>query len=243
MTNNLGLIDSASVLIVRDNDRTDTLETLMVKRHPDIDFAGGAYVFPGGKADVSDIELSQNVPSFPIGYSELTYTAYREVLEESGLLLGRGNNISFFRNALVKGEISFAEFLIKADVTLNVKDLVPFARWITPRTYTKRFDTRFYLARAPKGQYALPDRHEVTEAIWVEPTDFIDKNINKMMFPTLMNLKLLAESANVDEAMNRAQLRKIITIEPKIKNGIRTIDPRAGYGEVNQEIIHQGFKL
>ena len=160
MAVNLELIDAASVLIVRDNEQTGAFEVLMVRRHPDIDFAGGAYVFPGGKVDVADIELSEPVPSFPIGYSELTHTAYREVLEESGLLIGRGENISFYRNALIKEEISFTEFMIKASVTFNVDDLVPFARWITPKTYTKRFDTRFYLARAPKDQYAIPDGHE-----------------------------------------------------------------------------------
>ena len=242
MAVNLELIDAASVLIVRDNEQTGAFEVLMVRRHPDIDFAGGAYVFPGGKVDVADIELSEPVPSFPIGYSELTHTAYREVLEETGLLIGRGENISFYRNALIKEEISFIEFMIKASVTFNVDDLVPFARWITPKTYTKRFDTRFYLARAPKDQYAIPDGHEVIESTWVEPIDFINKNIDKMMFPTLMNLKLLADATNVEEAIKYARTRKTIIIEPKIKNGIRIIDPAAGYGEVNQEKIHQGFK-
>ena len=67
MAVNLVFIDAASVLIVRDNEQTGAFEVLMVRRHPDIDFAGGAYVFPGGKVDVADIELSEPVPSFQIG--------------------------------------------------------------------------------------------------------------------------------------------------------------------------------
>src|SRR3954465_6009543 len=35
--------------------------------------------------------------------------------------------------------------------------LVPFARWITPPEVTVRFDTWFFLARAPEGQEAEPD--------------------------------------------------------------------------------------
>ena len=66
--------------------------------------------------------------------------------------------------------------------------------------------------------------------------------ITGFLMSTLMNLKLLAEATNVEEAIKYARTRKTIIIEPKIKNGIRIIDPAAGYGEVNQEKIHQGFK-
>lgn len=243
MVDNLTLINSASILVIRDNEQSGALEILMVKRHADIDFAGGAYVFPGGKVDPDDLELAQNVPSFPVGYSELTHTAFREVFEESGLLIGRGENVGAYRNALLGGEISFVEFVKKADVSFNVEDLVPFARWVTPRIYPKRFDTRFFLARAPKDQQASPDGRETIDAIWVEPIDFIEKYREEMMFPTLMNLKLLAETGSVEEAMKQARARKIITVEPKLEGGIRTIDPAAGYGEVDQGNIHHGFKL
>jgi 8-oxo-dGTP pyrophosphatase MutT (NUDIX family) len=242
MADNLTLIDSASILVIRDNERSGALEILMVKRHADIDFAGGAYVFPGGKVDPDDQRLSQNVPSFPVGYSELTHTAFREVFEESGLLVGHGVDVGAYRNALLAGEISFAEFVKNADVTFNVEDLVPFARWVTPRIYPKRFDTRFFLARAPKDQHASPDGQETIDAIWVEPLDFIEKCRGEIMFPTLMNLKLLAEARTVEEAMNQARARKIITVEPRIEDGIRTIDPAAGYGEADQGNSHQGFK-
>ena len=128
-------------------------------------------------------------------------------------------------------------------MTFNVEDLVPFARWVTPRVYPRRFDTRFFLARAPKNQKASPDGQETVDAIWVEPIVFIDKYRSDLMFPTLMNLKLLAEAGNVAEAMSKARARKIITVEPTIEDGIRTIDPAAGYGEVDQGDIHQGFKF
>lgn len=240
MADTVTLIDSASILVIRDNEKTGALEVLMVKRHAEINFAGGAYVFPGGKVDPGDLELSNMISSFPVGYSELTHTAFREVFEESGLLVGRGENVEAFRSGLLNGDISFADFIKQADVTFNVEDLVPFARWVTPRVYPRRFDTRFFLARAPKGQQASPDFQETVDVVWGEPIDFIDKYRSDLMFPTMMNLKLLAEAGTVDEAITQARARKIITVEPTIEDGIRTIDPAAGYGEIDQGKIHQG---
>ena len=43
---------SATILLVR--DRASAIEVLMVKRHYQIDFASGALVFPGGKANDED---------------------------------------------------------------------------------------------------------------------------------------------------------------------------------------------
>src|SRR5919205_1278051 len=47
--------------------------------------------------------------------------------------------------------------------------LVPFARWITPPEVTVRFDTYFFLARAPEGQEAEPDGQEIVDARWFTP--------------------------------------------------------------------------
>lgn len=236
------LIDSASILVIRDNHDDGALEVLMVKRHQDVAFAGGAYVFPGGKADLGDQADGMLCPPFPDGYAELATTAVREVFEESGLIIGRSVNALDHRAALIAGELSFNDFIQKADVTLGFDDIVPFARWVTPRVYPKRFDTRFFLARAPIGQKAIPDYGEVVEAVWVKPLDFIEEYREDMMFPTLMNLKLLGEAATSDEAIERAKVRKLVTVEPKIVDGIRIIDPAAGYGEIDQGNIHQGIK-
>lgn len=232
------LIDSASILVIRDGEAG--LEVLMIKRHVDIDFAGGAYVFPGGKVDADDLELAEHIPSFPVGYSELVYTAFREVFEESGLILGSSHNADQYRADLLSGEISFQQMIKTADVNFDVASIVPYARWVTPRIYPKRFDTRFYMARAPIGQIATPDGREATEAMWVQPIDFIDQFKENLMFPTVMNLKLLAQSSSVEEAFSHARARKIVTIEPRIVDGKRVIDPAAGYGEIDQKDIHQG---
>lgn len=238
MNKSAPLIDSASILIVRDEN--EGLEVLMVKRHQDIAFAGGAYVFPGGKADQGDYQLSSTIKSFPPGYSELTHTAFREVFEESGLIIGDHTNAGDYRNDLLNGNISFADIIKKANITFNMDNIVPFARWVTPRMYPRRFDTRFFLAKAPMGQVATPDGVEAVDLKWVSPLEFIEQQRENMMFPTIMNLKLLAEASNVEDAFEQSIKRKIITVEPEIIDGKRVIDPAAGYGEVDQDRIHLG---
>lgn len=236
------LINSASILIIRDNQQSGNLEVLMVRRHENIAFAGGAYVFPGGKADPDDHKLVDITSDFPNGYGELIGTAVREVFEESGMIVGNLKGIGDYVSRLQSGEITISKFLDLADVKHFREDIIPFARWITPKVYSKRFDTRFFLAKAPADQQAVPDYKEVVEAIWVEPIDFIDKNRENMMFPTIMNLKLLAKSSTVDEAIVCAKERKIITVEPTLVDGKRVIDPAAGYGEIDQDKIHPGVK-
>lgn len=240
MNSSAPLIDSASILIIRDGE--EGLEVLMVKRHENIAFAGGAYVFPGGKADQGDYQLSSAIKNFPPGYSELTHTAFREVFEESGLIIGKSNNAHVYRDAFLKGELTFKELIEKVNISFDEKGLIPFARWVTPRQYPKRFDTRFFLAKAPDDQTATPDGHEAVDLKWIKPIDFIDEFREKMMFPTIMNLKLLAEARNVEDAFEQAKARKIMTVEPTIIDGKRVIDPAAGYGEVDQDKIHLGFK-
>ncbi|HKE11274.1 MAG TPA: NUDIX hydrolase, partial [Myxococcota bacterium] len=47
-------IAASTVILVRDCARTGGLEVFLVERHREIEFAGGATVFPGGKVDPSD---------------------------------------------------------------------------------------------------------------------------------------------------------------------------------------------
>ena len=50
------------------------------------------------------------------------------------------------------------------------RELVPFARWITPAQVSIRFDTMFFLAPAPAGQEAVADGKETVDARWFEPS-------------------------------------------------------------------------
>ncbi len=243
------LMDSATIIVVRDGEYSEklgTLEVLMVKRHKDIDFAGGAYVFPGGKVDAEDLVFEKNIDD---GFSDFLYTAFREVFEESGLIIGemRGSlkspeYLDKCRKQILDGTLKFADFIKKSAIEFHFNDIVPFARWITPKIYPKRYDTRFFLAKSPQDQQASPDHGEVVEAIWGKPLEFIEEFRSNMMFPTIMNLQMIGQSLSVKDAFEQAQARKIITVEPQLIDDKRYIDPLAGYGEIDQGNIHQGFR-
>ena len=107
----------------------------------------------------------------------------------------------------------------------------------------KRFDTYFYLARAPSGQTALSDGRETVEAEWIAPAEALrlaamgERNI---VFPTRMNLTLLARSATIAEAEAAARLRPAALVSPRveIRGGERYVllDAEAGYGPVDERL-------
>lgn len=72
-------VPSATVLVLRDGDRG--LEVLMLRRHQDIVFHGGAWVFPGGRTDVADREGAADE------LAAARVAAAREAHEEADLVL------------------------------------------------------------------------------------------------------------------------------------------------------------
>ena len=262
--------DSASVLIIRDgaaHARHGTLQILMVKRHKNMRFAGGAYVFPGGKLDPADraFEEDEQRKALPEINEEinpefrgLRYAALREAFEETGLIIGRidGQKIGEdrrkavdekYRARVLDGSISLAEFLSKSGIALDVKDCIPFAHWITPKAYSMRFDTRFFLCVAPAGQVPSPDGHEITEVEWMYPMTLVEESDGILMFPTMMNLKKLGQAKSVAEALNLLAKRDIVTVMPEVVTGdkarFRKIPETAGYDDVDQSRTRAAIDL
>ena len=86
-------------------------------------------------------------------------------------------------------------------------ELIPLARWVTPEAVKTRFDTWFFIARAPLGIEAEPDNFEMTEALWVNPADALaaaEGGDMAIVFPTLKQLEALVPSAHTDQALERA---------------------------------------
>ena len=78
--------DSSSVIIVRGGGAD---EALLIRRHADLAFAGGAWVFPGGKFEPSDAspETLEKLGLADEPAAGLMVTACRETFEESGIVL------------------------------------------------------------------------------------------------------------------------------------------------------------
>ena len=79
-----------------------------------------------------------------------------------------------------------------------------FAHWITPEGEPKRFDTRFFLARAPEGQAYAHDDAELIGSEWVRPADALERHASgdfPMIGPTTVCLRDIGQFATCDDLL------------------------------------------
>jgi 8-oxo-dGTP pyrophosphatase MutT (NUDIX family) len=254
-------IPSSTVLIIRDG--VSGLEVFMVVRHHQIDFAAGALVFPGGKVDKSDYnkKLNQHLCEEETSDREnipFKIAAVRECFEEANVLFAKNNHgreiinadelfkLKKWRDAFINASTSMYEFARLENLLFSIDALIPFSHWVTPEKMQKRFDTRFYIAVAPKGHEGQHDGNESVDSIWINPQQALDDCLSEkrnIIFPTRLNLEKLNQSKTVAEAINNAKNSNIVTVTPlieKLDEGIFiTIPKEAGYGEIKEVINHQ----
>lgn len=240
---------AATILLLRD---APGFEVLMVKRHHQIDFAAGALVFPGGKSHQgdSDPRWREHALGFEAAGPDdtaLRIAALREAYEEAGVLLARDRDGAFYageaakdiRAAVAEDKVPFLDVVADLGLRLDLSALTVFARWITPKLMPKRFDTWFYVAHAPLAQQAICDGHEAVDAEWIAPGRALQlaaSGERKVIFPTRMNLQLLAESAGPADAVRRAAARELVTVEPWVDGEVLRIPTEAGYGSVTEPL-------
>jgi len=205
--------DAATVMLVRD-DEAGALEVFMLRRNLQSDFVGGAYVFPGGGVDdhdrYSDLEAvcegrSDAAASGQLGIDSgglaFWVAAIRESFEEAGVLLAYdGDDLVRFddpatearfaahRTAVDGGERRLVDVCRAEGLRLAVDTMYYFSHWITPEGPTRRYDTRFFVARAPAGQVPLHDDREVIANLWIRPSEALaryEAGDYEMIFPTV----------------------------------------------------------
>lgn len=108
----------------------------------------------------------------------------------------------------------------EAAVTLAGPDtLVPFTRWITPVEVKIRYDTRFYLAKAPAHSAPKPDAEEIVELGWFAPADALARHREDdllLVFPTIKMLETLAQFESPEEALEKVGAVAVEPILPRI---------------------------
>lgn len=245
MLNNPVKPHPAATLIMLRETSNQPLQTLMVKRHTDIKFAGGAIVFPGGRVDTRDHSLAERhkADAFKIA-------AIRETFEESGILLAcdaktgttvpktmANRMLMQYRPAICNGNLAFGEMLDKEGLIADTNKLLPFAHWITPPNRAKRFDTHFFVTRYGEDQKATHDGAEITETIWISPAELLlatSAGHHKLVFATRMNVERLAVFNTVDQALKKIRTMPVVTVRPETVDtdeGKRVRIPlEAGYG-------------
>lgn len=223
---------SATIMLVRDG--AAGIEIFMVVRDRPMDGAMGAVVFPGGKVDTEDRDAAWTdlVPPQPAPALPYWLAAMRETFEEAGVVIARqfrqGTGsvspdqaraiVRAHRDRLLDREVTFEAILRGEGLAPALDHMVHFAHWQTPLGLPKRFDTHFFLVRAPTGQEPIHDGREMVDCFWTHPARMIDEAATgkRTLVPaTRLNLELLAESRTVDEAMERALARRIVMVRPE----------------------------
>ena len=176
--------------------------------------------------------------------------AAREAFEECGVLYARAADSGAivdgqraaalgerYRSELEASAVGLADIAEAEGLRLCLDQLHPFAHWITPVHMPKRFDTHFFLARAPADHDLLHDGSEAVDSIWIKPDQALreaDAGQRTLVFATRLNIERAGHSRSVDEAIARAAGDPIVTVLPdveKTENGrILRIPIEAGYG-------------
>ncbi|SEJ39903.1 NUDIX domain-containing protein [Sphingomonas sp. OV641] len=210
----------AATLIIFRQARNGPPELLMVERAKAMVFAGGAMVFPGGRIDPGDHALAELT-----GGDEETaarIAAVRETIEEAGLPIGlselpSAEQLAQMRAAL-HGGATLAEALAGADATLDLAQLVPWARWRPAHRNMRIFDTRFYLAELPvDAPHATVDQTENVRLVWATAQQVLadaDEGKLEVIFPTRRNLERLALFSSFADAAAHARETPIRTVTP-----------------------------
>ncbi|HEV2059007.1 MAG TPA: NUDIX hydrolase [Solirubrobacteraceae bacterium] len=115
------------------------------------------------------------------------------------------------------------ELAEEAGVTdLAPEALVEYSRWITPELIEIRFDTRFFVARAPARVRPRVDGEECVDLRWTTPRAALDAYARSelaLVFPTLRHLEQLSAFTTVDLLLEHAREREIVAVLPRVVLG------------------------
>ncbi|HEY6643506.1 hypothetical protein [Povalibacter sp.] len=242
---------AATILLLR--EQRSQIEVLMVRRHANLSFMGGMWVFPGGSlhaADTSDAALAlidvdqvaQRMPMVDLHGQPLTtvqtaglaFAACRETFEETGVLLATHadgsppdaaliERVQSQRDASNADAAVFVQLLQQNDLRPDFASLAYWSHWITPSSAPKRFDTRFFIVRAPQATLASADTGETVESLWMQPGELLAAAERRQMpisHPTQCNLHDLREALgryrSLDDLLAGEASRQVTPILPKM---------------------------
>src|SRR3954452_7258951 len=84
----------------------------------------------------------------------------------------------------------------------DAQELTPFSRWITPAEVKIRFDTWFFVVKAPDDAQPQADGQECVGLRWLAPQAALDASQQdelELVFPTIKHLEQLTGFATVEE--------------------------------------------
>jgi 8-oxo-dGTP pyrophosphatase MutT (NUDIX family) len=211
-------IPAATLVTVRERPGSRPA-LLMVERSEGMAFAGGALVFPGGRIDDRDRAMAEGEQ----GAAKVA--AIRETIEETAIpvalspLPGVDLAIELQRGLLA--DEPFDSLLERHGLSLELDRLTALARWVPRFHATRRFDTLFFIARAPAGDWQPQVvEGECSGALWISATDALERERAgeaRLIFPTRRNLERLALHSSFEAMRADAQAHPIEPISPWVE--------------------------
>jgi 8-oxo-dGTP pyrophosphatase MutT (NUDIX family) len=228
---------AATVVVVRDG--VGGVEAYLQLRPRSMGFAGGLWVFPGGRIDAADgdpaVDAIWDGPP-PTAWAArmgvtvehargLVVAACRETFEEAGVLLAdRAPNplaLQGVRRDLLAGERGLATMLARMGVRLDTARLRYWAWWLTPEGEPRRYDTRFFVAALPPGAVASAEGlAEVERERWLAPEVAAADQSLPMLPPTRFTLRDLAGFRTVAELLEAGHRRPVEQVLPRLEGRV-----------------------
>jgi 8-oxo-dGTP pyrophosphatase MutT (NUDIX family) len=233
-------IPAATLIVVRDCAHGQP-QLLMVERAEGMAFAAGALVFPGGRIDDADRRDGERHALEPG-----LMAAVRETLEETAVPVGihplpDPATAAGLQEQLLAGA-DLGGLLTGNGLRIDGSALTPFARWVPKFHAVRRFDTMFYVAQCPPGDWQpRVVAGECAGAYWLSAQETLDREERgeaRLIFPTRRNLERLAQDSSFDAIRADALAHPIEPVTPWVeeRDGERfiTIPSHLGY-PVTQE--------
>lgn len=135
---------AATIVLLREG--REGPEVWLMERARTVGFMASAWVFPGGRVDAADAEAPVIGGDFERVPRAFWAAAARELHEESGVALRRGE-------------------------AWNLEGMRVWSHWLTPEVEPRRYDTWFFAAELPEGEEAVADGQEASQGRWFRPVE------------------------------------------------------------------------
>ena len=219
------VLPAATVMLV--DDRPD-FQVYMMERNAATVFAGGMWVFPGGRVDDTDDPASfahisvhrddaeaSRIMGLQRGGLAYYIAAIREAFEEAGILLAMNREshqpvdlkdpaiaerFDRHRDDVNDSNRNFIEIMEEENLILDAGQMHYVARWITPPGPPRRFDARFFVARMPRGQKGVHDDSELVHSRWLSPKAILEREASGDMVLMSPTLRMVRCLALFDSA-------------------------------------------
>src|SRR5439155_10507299 len=160
-----------------------------------------------------------------LGIEAAAVAAIRETVEETAVPIGltpvpRGDALLQLQGALVE-QRDFADSLAAKCLSIDANALTPFARWVPKFHAVRRFDTLFFIAEAPPGEWhPRVIAGECASAAWLPAAEVLERERlgrARLIFPTRRTLERLAQHQSFAEIRADALAYPVEPVTPWVE--------------------------